>query len=56
MPAKEWSDEFAGKYPKPVDFQQAEFEANSQEMTRIALEAGYQFVGFRLGRAVFSTK
>ncbi len=56
MPAKEWIAEFAAKQPKPVDFPAAEFEKNQFEMERIAADAGYRFVGFRMGRAVFSTK
>ena len=47
---------FAKSYPKAIDFPQAEYEREKTEFDRIAAEYGYRLAGFRLQRAVFTTK
>jgi hypothetical protein len=42
--------------PQPTDFPAAEYESHKQEIDQAASEAGYRYVGERLGRAVFSSK
>lgn len=47
---------FAKADQKAVDFPQAEYERDKAEMDRIAEQNGYRLAGFRLQRAVFTTK
>ncbi len=41
---------------KAVDFPQAEYERNKAEFDRLAEQHGYRLAGFRLDRAVFTSK
>lgn len=47
---------FQAAFPKPVDFLQAEYEANKAAIDAIASDEGYRLAGVRLSFAVFSTK
>lgn len=47
---------FCAAHPKAIDFPQKEYEAEKDDFDSIASEFGYQLAGFRLERAVFSTK
>lgn len=47
---------FTDSYPVAVDFSQNEYDAQKVEISRLARESGYRFVGYRLARAVFTTK
>lgn len=47
---------FARSQPRAVDFTQAEYEGDKEQFEEIAVKHGYRLAGFRLGRAVFTTK
>jgi hypothetical protein len=47
---------FQAASPKPVDFLEAEYQANKVAIDAIAAEEGYRFAGVRLCYAVFTTK
>lgn len=47
---------FAEALQKAVDFPESEYRDNKAEMDRIAGLNGYRLAGFRLGRAVFTSK
>lgn len=47
---------FSGAYPKALDFSQVDYEAKKDIFDRIAAQHGYRLAGYRLGRAVFTTK
>lgn len=51
-----YAEVFTAAHPKPVDFPQSEYEANVIEIDVAATEAGYRLAGYRLRRAVFTTK
>lgn len=47
---------FAENYPIAVDFLREIYDADQSRFDEAASKAGYRFVGYRLGYAVFSTK
>lgn len=47
---------FAAAHPKPVDFHEADFYALQPAISDAAAVFGYRLAGFRLKRAVFTTK
>lgn len=47
---------FSSSYPKAVDFADEDYQKDKDEADKAAEEYGYSLAGFRLGRAVFSTK
>ena len=47
---------FADAYPQAVDIPQGDYEAMQAEYDAAALASGYRLAGFRLERAVFTTK
>lgn len=47
---------FASSSPKAIDFPQTEYEASQADFDSIAAQFGYRLAGFRLRRAVFTTK
>lgn len=47
---------FSKAHPKAIDFTQGEYEGAKDEFDAIATRYGYSLAGFRLGRAVFTTK
>ena len=47
---------FAESYPRAVDIDQGEYEANKADYDAAALASGYRLAGHRLERAVFTTK
>jgi hypothetical protein len=47
---------FSESYPRAVDVDQDEYKANQAEFDAAALASGYRLAGYRLSRAVFTTK
>lgn len=47
---------FAESYPKAVDIDQGDYQADQAAYDAAALASGYRLAGFRLERAVFTTK
>jgi hypothetical protein len=47
---------FAAAHPKAVDFPEADFYALQPGISEAAQAYGYRLAGFRLKRAVFTTK
>lgn len=47
---------FADAYPRAVDIPQSVYHAEKDAYDAAATAAGYRLAGFRLERAVFSTK
>lgn len=47
---------FSDAYPKVVDMPEAEYRANKGSVETAAINHGYRLRGFRLNRAVFTTK
>lgn len=47
---------FAESYPRAVDIGEDDYRAKQAEYDAAATAAGYRLAGFRLQRAVFSTK
>lgn len=47
---------FTSAHPKAVDLPQAEYDQNKAAVDAAADAAGYRLAGFRLQRAVFTTK
>ncbi len=47
---------FCAAQPKSVDFPQPEYEAEKADFDSIGADFGYRLAGFRLQRAVFTTK
>lgn len=51
-----YAEMFAKAHPKAVDFLESEYLKNRAEADDAAAKAGYRMAGFRLGRAVFTSK
>jgi len=47
---------FADAYPRAVDVDQGEYEANKADYDAAATASGYRLAGYRLERAVFTSK
>ena len=47
---------FIESYPRAVDIDRGEYEANMADYDAAALASGYRLAGVRLERAVFTTK
>lgn len=47
---------FSAAHPRALDFSQVDYEAKKDIFDRIAAQHGYRLAGYRLGRAVFTTK
>lgn len=56
MTPEEFDAKIQSAHPKAVDFPQSEFYPDRSRFEIIASRRGYRFVGYRLQRAVFSTK
>ena len=56
MTAEEFDAKLQAAYPKAVDFLRPEYDADASAFELIASARGYMFKGYRLERAVFSTK
>lgn len=54
--AQNYAELFNRAYPKAVDFVESEYLRDKEAADSAALSAGYRFAGYRLGRAVFTTK
>lgn len=51
-----YAEQFAKAFPKALDFHESEYKQHEQEILRAATENGYRLAGFRLRRAVFTSK
>ena len=51
-----YSEIFAKAHPRAVDVSESEYLKAKDEADAAAAKAGYRLAGFRLGRAVFTTK
>jgi len=51
-----WNEAFEGAYPKAIDFDEEEYLADRDNADLYAVANGYRLAGYRLGRAVFTTK
>lgn len=51
-----YQEQFEKRFPKAIDFLELEYLKARTEIDEAAVAAGYRFAGWRLGRAVFSTK
>lgn len=47
---------FTAAHPRAVDFPETEYKADPDTYDEIAADRGYRLAGFRLYRAVFTTK
>lgn len=47
---------FVDAHPMSVDFAEQDYRALEAEVSGIAHDMGYRLAGYRLGRAVFTTK
>lgn len=50
------TEAFTAAHPRALDFPQAEYEADKGLVDRVAADQGYRLAGYRLNRAVFTTK
>lgn len=50
------TERFLASFPKAIDIAQKEYEAAKAEWDSAAASSGYRLAGFRLDRAVFTTK
>jgi hypothetical protein len=53
---KSYFEPFAKQHPKPVYLSEDEYAQYKSQIDEAAKEYGYQLAGFRLKKAVFSTK
>jgi len=51
-----WNAQFMEAYPKAIDFDEEEYLADRDAADLFAVAHGYRLAGYRLGRAVFTTK
>jgi hypothetical protein len=56
MTLEEIEAAFKAHYPKAVDFRMYEYDDRAADIAQLAQAHGYRFAGYRLERAVFSTK
>lgn len=56
MTADQIEDVFKAAKPRAVDFPESEYKAMDSEIDAMARKHGYRLAGYRLGRAVFTSK